>query len=188
MDETAAEWDEDAWSRIATALGGSVQQRPGSPREIVIRHEEHQVRLDVDQHAGYRSESVHTRFWTRLPRAPVRLRIFHQELAHAVARLLGMQDIQVGDPRFDRTFVVQADDAARARSLLEDPELRRHMLDEPELEITLGPSHGAATAEEGDVLTAEVPGAIEALPRLRRLFDVLARFLQRLHTIPAPPR
>ena len=49
-------------------------------------------------------------------------------LIQKLATLIGMQDLEIGDPEFDSAFVVRANDAQKARELFADEVTRQLML------------------------------------------------------------
>ena len=73
---------------------------------------------------------VHTQYshvtYTRM-RAPYinpegfRYTIYRKGLFSDLGKLLGMQDIEVGDPEFDEAFIIKANDEGRVRELFADP-------------------------------------------------------------------
>src|SRR5262249_41655176 len=74
--------------------------------------------------------TVHTQHshvtYTRM-RAPYvnpdgfRFTVYRKGAFSGLGKLLGMQDVEVGDPGFDEAFIVQGSDEARVRTLLADP-------------------------------------------------------------------
>jgi hypothetical protein len=185
---------EEVWRQLSEELGGELVDDVGWRQDRVrVEHGGWRVTIDFDAHCGYRLNSVYTRIHAPCAASEFRFRIFHQELAHGIARLLGMQDIQVGDPAFDRAFVIQGSDEDAVRELFGDAALRAAILTEPEAEIALRPTEESLTDDEpGEVveLTLEVPGRVEDVARLRALYDVFSALLDRLHDVAGlePPR
>lgn len=182
---------EAVWDKLSKEVGGEFINREGWAQDHVrVQHEQWQVTLDFNLHAGYRSEYIHTRFRSSLRPSAFRLRVFHQDLIHTVGGVFGMQDLQTGDKEFDRTFVVQATDEEKGLQLFQDAVLRELMLKEPELEIRVRIPSGSTPVEgEGgcDELSVEVPEAVEDLARLRGLFDVFAHLARELREEGAEP-
>jgi hypothetical protein len=174
---------EELFRKLAEELGGEFVDEEGWRQDKVhATAGGWAVTLDFDLHHGYGWECVHTRFHAPVGPTDLHFRIFEQELLSVVARLAGMQDIRIGDPKFDRAFVVQASDEKRLREILAAPELRALLCGEPQIEVTLKPPATGATAAE---LTIEVPGRVEDGARLRRLYDAFAMLLAALTAPPA---
>ena len=60
-----------------------------------------------------------------------RFTIYRKGLFSELGKLLGMQDIEVGDPEFDEAFIIKGNDEARVRELFADPKLRPLILAQP---------------------------------------------------------
>jgi hypothetical protein len=182
---------EAVWARLGKELGGEFTNQKGWAKDHVqIQHENWHVTLDFEVHAGYRSEYIHTRFHSPVRPSAFRVTVFHQDLIHTVGRLFGMQDLQIGDTALDRTFVVQSTDKEKVRQLFQNAELRRLMIEEPDLEIRLripSVSEPTESCVEWDEFSLQVPGIVEDMPRLRRLFDVFAHLLHALQKEGAEP-
>lgn len=178
---------EEVWRQLCEELGGELEDDAGWRQDRArVEHGGWAVTLDFDAHRGYRLNSVYTRFHAPCQACEFNFRIFHQELAHAIARLLGMQDVQVGDAAFDRAFVIQGSDEEALRELFSDAALRAAILAEPQAEIALRPSEDSlADDEPGQVveLSLEVPGRVEDAARLKALYDIFAALLDRLHDV-----
>jgi len=86
-----------------------------------------------------------------------------------IAAALGMQDIKVGDPDFDRAFLVRSNNAAYATAALL-PEIRARLLSKLKQRAI-----GTLTVRAGVVRNAEVGGFDDAarVDRLAGLLDVI---------------
>ena len=89
-----------------------------------------------------------------------------ESLFTRIATKLGMQDIQIGDPEFDRQFVVKSNDAAYASAALL-PEIRARLLAERS-----NGAHGHLAVKGGEVRYAEV-GGFDDPARTARLAGML---------------
>ncbi len=85
-------------------------------------------------------------------------------------KTLGMQDIEIGVPEFDREFVLQGNDERKVRSLFANAELRQLVHDQKSAQVTL----------RGDELRLEVKGAVSDVPRLKALFKLFELTLDQL--------
>jgi hypothetical protein len=169
---------EELFAKLATELGGEFVDEEGWRQDKVhVKAGDWAVTLDFDFHKGYGWECVHTRFHAPVGKTEFRFRIFEQELLSVVARLAGMQDIHVGDPKFDRAFVVQASDEKRLRGILADAGLRAILTAEPQVEVSLRASEADPATTE---VVLEVPDRVKDGARLRRLYDAFAMFLAAL--------
>lgn len=112
-----------------------------------------------------------------------RFTIYRQGLLSGLGKLLGMQDIEVGDPEFDEAFIVQGTNESRVRELFAVPKLRALVLEQPQIQLTVKESQGwfGPSYPEGvDELHFQVVGVIKEVDRLKALFDLFAAVLDRL--------
>jgi hypothetical protein len=142
--------------------------------------------ITLDTHTV--STGEHSQTYTRI-RAPFvnpdgfRFTIYRKGLLSDLGKLLGMQDIVVGDPEFDEAFIIQGNDEYRMRDLFEDPGLRSLFLAQPRLRLSVKDDEGwfGAHFPEGvDELHFQSGGVIKDVDRLKGLFDLFATVLERL--------
>ena len=89
-----------------------------------------------------------------------------------VARWFGMQDIEVGDPRFDSTFVVKGEDKNAVRHLLGDAAIRDGLV------TLMGAAKSLRVAD--DHIDAVAQGLVEDAARLQSSLDSVADLADRL--------
>lgn len=175
----------EIWSQLAADIGGEFHDR-GWLRDdaVTYRHGQWELVLDTTHH----SKTTFTRM-----RAPFvnkdgfRFAISRENLFSPLGRWLGMQDIEIGDPDFDRDYVIKATDQHQIRRLLADEELRQRFQRRPKLEIEVRDDDGwfgSSRFPEGcDQLHCELHGVIKDVHQLKDLFDCFARILERLVAI-----
>jgi len=64
-----------------------------------------------------------------------RFTIYRKGIFSELGKRLGMQDIEVGDPDFDRDYVVQGNDEAKVLSLLANPKIRQLIQTQPSFNL-----------------------------------------------------
>jgi hypothetical protein len=137
------------------------------------------VTLDICNDSG--SESPATRL-----RAPYvnpegfRFTIYRKSVFSDLGKLLGMQDIEVGDPDFDEAFIIKGNDESRGRDLIANPKIRQMIQAQPKIRLDVKDSEGwfgPKFPEEVDELHFQVLGVIKDVERLRSLFDLFATVL-----------
>src|SRR3954453_18156277 len=90
----------------------------------------------------------HAHFTYTRMRAPfvnpegLRFTVYRKGLFSELGKLLGMQDIEVGDPEFDEAFIVKGTDESKVRELFADPEVRSLMLAQPQIRLEVKDSEG----------------------------------------------
>jgi hypothetical protein len=112
-----------------------------------------------------------------------RFTVYRKGLFSGIGKLLGVQDIEVGDPEFDEAFVVQGNDEARVQTLLADPKLRALIRAQPTIKLSVKDSEGwfgLKFPDDVDELHFQVAGVIKDVEQLKGLFDLFAAVLDRL--------
>ncbi len=112
-----------------------------------------------------------------------RFRIYRKGLFSDLGKLLGMQDIEVGDPEFDEAFIIQGNDEERVRDLFANAGIRQMIRDQPEILLEVKDSEGwfgPKFPEDVDALNHQVVGDIKDVDRLKALFHLLAALLDQL--------
>jgi hypothetical protein len=112
-----------------------------------------------------------------------RFTIYRKGFFSDLGKLLGMQDIEVGDPEFDEAFIIKGNDEDRVRVLFSDPKIRQMIQDQPKIRLTVKDSEGwfgPKFPEDVDELHFQVVGVINDVDRLKALFDLFAAVLDHL--------
>lgn len=153
--------------------------------EAVLRHGGYQVQLsvDIDLGGGFEGASESTTLAARVPgHVPLRFALHEQDWVHELGKLLGLTDIELGDPEIDAAYIITANDPAALRAALADPVLRQTLLRYPGLRLVLAPeSH----APDSDVfLTAAIDQALPEPAQLQEVYHLLLALLQRLAPLP----
>jgi hypothetical protein len=137
----------------------------------------------------YTVHTGHAHFTYTRMRAPyvnpegLRFTVYRKGLFSELGKLLGMQDIEVGDPEFDEAFIVKGTDEAKVRELFADPEVRSLLTAQPQIRLEVKDSEGwfgPSFPEDVDELHFQVVGVIKEADRLKALFDLFAAVLDRL--------
>lgn len=150
--------------------------------------------VTLDTHTVHTQHSHVT--YTRI-RAPYvnpegfRFTVYRKGFFTGLGKLLGIQDIEVGDPEFDPAFVVKSNDDSRVRSLLADPTIRKLLASQPKIRLEVKDSEGwfgPKFPPDVDELHFQVIGVIRDVALLKGLFDLFTAVLDRLCLIGAAYR
>jgi hypothetical protein len=101
----------------------------------------------------------------------------------SLGTLLGMQDIQVGHPEFDSTFVIKGNDEFAVQRLCGSERLRALVMAQPKFQMSIRDDDGWCGADypaATDVLVFDVADRIREPERLKGLYDVFAETLHEL--------
>jgi hypothetical protein len=174
----------ELWRKLADELGARFIDKGWRGDKVEVDHEDWTVTLDT--------YTVHTGkvtvVFTRL-RAPFvnptafRFTIYRRSVFSGLGKLLGMQDIEIGDPEFDHDFVIKATDENRVRELLSNIQIRRLIAEQKDIQFSVKDDEGwfGTKFPDGvDELHFQVTGIIKDIERLKLLFDLFAETLDHL--------
>lgn len=173
---------EEIWRQLAREVDGQVLD--GSifrPLAVQVRTDDWIITLDTlsDPNSGAT--------YTRL-RAPYfnperfRFQIYRATFFSDLGKAFGMQDIEVGHPRFDRDFVIKGNEPGRVQRLFDNERIRRLIDAQPRIHVTVKAHEGMLSKFPAgmDELHFQASGTIKDLDRLRQLFDLFAEVLQQI--------
>ncbi len=179
----------DVWMALASEVGGRVESGGFWRGEKVVLDVPPCWQITLDTYTVSTGKSSVT--YTRM-RAPFvnldgfRFRIWRKSIFSNLGKMLGMQDIEIGDPFFDEDFIIQSPDPHRVRRLLGNPRLRALIAAQPAIRFTVLDDEGwfGATFPAGvDELNFCVIGVIKDLDRLRSLFELFIETLNTLYAL-----
>jgi len=184
---------EEVWGQLCKEIGGELVQNG--------RWKGSKVKLDVDpwtivldKHTVSDGENSTT--YTRL-RAPFlnpagfRFEIHRKGPFSGLGKLLGMQDIEVGDAEFDEAYIIKSNDEATLRELLADLRIRQMIEGLPHVRLEIKDNEGwfgTKFPDDADELYLLVPGVIKDIALLKSLFSLFASMLDQLCRIRATTR
>jgi hypothetical protein len=112
-----------------------------------------------------------------------RFTIYRKGFFSDLGKLLGMQDIEVGEPDFDEAFIIKGNNEDRVRALFAKAKIRQMIQDQPKIRLKVKDSEGWSGPnfpENVDELHFQVMGVIKDVERLKALFDLFAAVLDQL--------
>jgi hypothetical protein len=177
---------DDVWRQLSEEMGAEVVQggfwKGGSKVQAHVGP--WTVTLDTYTVSSGHSHVTYTRM-----RAPYvnpegfRFTICRKGFFSDLGKLLGMQDVEVGDPDFDEAFIIKGNDEDRVRVLFSDPKIRQMIRDQPQIHLEVQDNEGwfgPKFPEEVDELHFQVVGVVKDVERLKALFDLFAALLDQL--------
>lgn len=111
-----------------------------------------------------------------------RFEVYRASIFSGLGKALGMQDIEVGHPRFDEDFVIKGNAPGRLRRFFENETIRRLIDAQPRIHLSVKAHEGWFSKFPAgvDELHFRAEGVIKDLAPLRNLFDLFAEVLQEL--------
>ena len=175
----------ELWRQLCTETGADyVQGGFWKGDKVQATHGEWTITLDTYAVSTGKTTMVFTRL-----RAPYvnpdhfRFTICRRGLFSGIAKWLGMQDIAIGHPDFDRDFVIKGTDESKLRALFDNARLRELIAAQPKIHLTVKDDEGLFGADfpaDTDELCFHVRGIIEDVERLKLLFELFAETLDQL--------
>jgi hypothetical protein len=134
-----------------------------------------------------RAQNQHI-YYTRM-RAPYinpenfRFSIYRKGIFSELGKLLGMQDIEVGDPEFDEAFIIKGNEETTVVRLFDNSKIREMIQAQPRIRLEVRDNDGwfgSKFPADVDELYFRVVGVIKDVERLKALFDLFAAILDQL--------
>ena len=179
---------DEVWRQLAAEIGAEMVDG-GFWRGNKVQAAAGPWTITLDTYAVSTGKS--TIVYTRM-RAPyvnhdgLRFTIYRRGLFSDLAKLLGAQDIEVGEPAFDEAFMIKGTDEERVRQLFGDPTIQHLLLAQPDGRLSVQDDEGwfGASFPEGvDELQFLVVGVVKDIDRLKALYELFATVLDRLCAI-----
>lgn len=181
---------DEIWGQLATQIGGTfVDGGTWNADKVVAQTEAWTVTLDTYTVSTGKSSVTYTRL-----RAPYhnaddfRFNIYRAGMFSGIGRALGMQDIEIGYPGFDRDYVIKSNNPHKVRELFAYEPIRKLLREQPEVHFEVKDDEGwfGKKFPEGvDELSFHAYGVIKDVERLKGLFALFAATLHRLTQIGA---
>jgi hypothetical protein len=181
---------EDVWQRLCQEIGAEfVSGGLWKGSKVQARVGPWTITLDTYTVSSGESSETYTRI-----RAPYvnpdgfRFTIYRKGVFSDLGKLMGMQDIEVGEPEFDEAFIIKGDDEFKVRDLFANPRLRALIQAQPRIRLEVKDDEGwfrGRFPEGVDELHFQVGGVIKDLERLKGLFDLFTEALEQLCRIRA---
>lgn len=175
------------WKQLAAELGGSYQHSFWRGSQVHAEANGWTVLLDIRLVPIGKVVIPFTRARARFTTLDhLRFRLYRETLLSELGKLLGMQDILIGDAQFDDTFIVKSNDPSRIKELLSDAELRELLLSQSgrfDLQVNDRTSFAVSLPEGIFELQYQVMGTVKNLDQLRGIYEVFGQTLERLTVI-----
>lgn len=176
---------DEVWADLARQVDGTfVEGSLFKDSKVEVRTGEWTVTLDTFIVPAGNVMIPYTRM--RAPfvnRDGFRFKVYRKGMLSGLGRMFGMQDIEVGEPRFDDAFIVKGNDEAKVRSFFADAAIREALLLQSEVSFEVKDDEkwfGQSFPEGVDELYFQITGEIKEIERLKALFDLFAMTLDRL--------
>ncbi len=177
---------QEIWRQLSAEIHGRYVEGQGFWKGDKVEANHHAWTVTLDQYVVSTGEVTipYTRF-----RAPYvnpsgfRFRIYRRSRLSGLGKMMGMQDIEIGDAAFDEAFIIQGQDGSKVRHLLSNPKIRELIAAQPEIEFSVKDDEGwfGPKFPEGvDELHFLAHGIIKDVIRLKQVYGLFAEVLDEL--------
>jgi hypothetical protein len=176
---------DEVWRQLSQEMGAEfVDGGFWKGSKVQVHVKPWTITLDTYSESSGESSVTYTRM-----RAPYinpegfQFTIYRKGIFSALGKLLGMQDIEVGDPDFDEAFIIKGNDESKVVSLFSDTRIRQMIQDQPKIRLDVKDSEGwfgPTFPEVVDEVRFQIAGVIKDIERLKALFDLFAAVLDQL--------
>jgi hypothetical protein len=176
---------EEVWRKLSAELGSEfVGGGFWKGSKVQVNVGEWTITLDTYTVSTGKSSVTYTRM-----RAPYvnadgfRFTIYREGFFSGIGKWLGMQDVIVGFPAFDRDFIIKGNDENKLRALFAHPRIREMIQAQPDIHFEVKDDEGwfGAQFPDGvDEIYFSVVGVIKDVERLKTLFSLFAHTLNHL--------
>ncbi|MCY3549837.1 MAG: DUF3137 domain-containing protein [Candidatus Poribacteria bacterium] len=180
---------DNIWAQIATDIGGEFIEGGFCSTDVLIyKHGEWQILLDTYTDIVSTGATTTSTTYTRM-RAPfinkdgLYFKISRQGFLSSIGKFFGMQDIEIGDPFFDKQFVTKSNNPEKIKLLLANSRIKELCQSQPRIHLSIKDDEGwfGPDFPEGvDELYFERAGVIEETAQLKTLFGLFCLILERL--------
>ncbi|NER17009.1 DUF3137 domain-containing protein [Spongiivirga citrea] len=172
---------DEIWQQIAKDIDGEFIDR-GFWKTNVLRysHKEWELLLDTI----HRDKMTFTRL--RVPflnKDNLYFKIYREGFFSDIGKFFGMQDIEIGDPRFDDNYIIQSNNNNKVRKLLKEPKLKMLFEMVPKIHVSIRKDEGwfGRKYPQGvHVLYFEQTGILKDKETLKLLFRLFTEILDQL--------
>jgi hypothetical protein len=176
---------DDVWSQLADQVGGRFTDGGFFGRDrLEVRVDPWVLTLDTYTVSNGKHHTTYTRLRAPFVNADgFRFTVYRAGLFSPLGTMLGMQDIEIGDPNFDQAFVLKGNDEDKVRRFFADNTLKALLYAQSDIHLEVKDDEGwfGQSFPEGvDELYFSRVGVMTSLPELHALFDLFGHTLHRL--------
>jgi hypothetical protein len=179
---------DELWQQLCAEIGADfIEGRLWKGSKVQAHVKSWTITLDTltissgDASTGTFTNVTYTRM--RAPyinRDGFRFKIYQQGFFSGLGKLLGMEDIEVGDPEFDDRYIIQGNNLGKVQLLFANPTIRQLIQAQPSMNLEVKDDEGwfGTHFPEGvDELYFTVVGTVKDIERLKLLYELFAKIL-----------
>lgn len=196
----------DVWRQVALEIGGSFVEAAGGRPSIRRQAGGWDILLQQGPRTNQEGRELYDITLLTAPvvnSAGLEFTVYREGIGESVSKFFGMQDLQIGDEEFDRSFICKGNDSKRLREIFADARLKSLLLALPDPVLALsflqpdkldtamrGLMHqfmpGMAADMEAairDKLQCSCKGVLKDPGEIKRMFEIFELTLQGLRQL-----
>lgn len=176
---------DEIWQQLSQELDGTFHDGGFWGKDFVeVNYLDWTVRLDTYTVSNGKSSTTYTRL-----RAPFqnkdnfRFTVYREHFFATIGKFFGMQDVVVGYPAFDDSFIIKGNSEDHLKQLFASTDVRNLLHRQPQVYFQVKDDEGFFNTKypEGvDLLYFQTTGIIKDLSRLKELYELFAATLNQL--------
>jgi len=172
----------EAWGAFAEEVNGEVIKLGNFKGDgVLVHYKTFEILLDPYMITTGDTTIMCTRMRTTFinPNA-VAFKIYHRSIFSGLGKMLGMQDIEIGDMAFDEAFIIKGNDVNTITRLFNRTQIKRSIMAEPKLALEIKHKNEwlqKKLKENESILEYQSIGIIKDVPRLVQLCDLFKEIL-----------
>jgi hypothetical protein len=174
---------DEIWRQLSDQIGGDFVQG-GFWKGSKVQAPYKQWTITLDTSKVFTGHMIHsfTRMCTPyVSKDGFQFAIHRTAFIFELGKKLGMQDIEIGEPDFDKAFIIKGDDDIKLRAMFGNQKLRRLIEQLPRFHLTVKSNRLGTSLPEGvDELFFAVGGIVKDIELLISFFDLFAEILDHL--------
>ncbi|MFC5269301.1 hypothetical protein [Adhaeribacter terreus] len=173
----SGESENEIWQQIAADMH---QQNEILEYSAQINQQDHQVYfdIDIDLGGGFEGGFETTTFMAPVNNSELKFHLYPQNWLNEVGKILGLEDVELGYPEFDKTFIIKASNPEKLKRIFADETIRQTLLKYPDCELKLSHEHDKPNAR--NLLTFNLDLALISPEHLREVYHVMLQILEKL--------
>lgn len=183
---------EEIWRQLASEIDASYVDSNSWWKRDKVQARHAGWLITLQQHGKYHHTHMSAPF---LNPGGFRFTVYRKGIFTELGKYLGMQDVEVGYPDFDRDFVIKGTDETKLRQIFANARIRELISAQPDIHFEVKDAHGfferdlfeGKPAKNMDVLVFDIDNrqihsesATREKELLRLLFDLFAETLDEL--------
>jgi hypothetical protein len=175
----------ESWESFAKEMNGEVIKLGKLKGDgVLVPYKTFEILLDTYTVSTGNAAITYTRLRTTFinPRA-IDFKIYHKSFFSQFGKMLGMQDIEIGDMAFDHDFIIKGNATGEIVKLFNRSRIKQHILAEPKLTLQIKHKNEwlqKPLKENESIIEYQSVGVIKDNPRLINLCELFKDILDAL--------